>query len=63
MTLVGKTGGVGDFAERRVGRPNLPRSEFAAQPPDVFAHRAVKFPAERAGKMNRVNAGDFDDIF
>ena len=62
MAVVAKSRRVRDFAERRVGVRNLPRRKFDAQPPDVFADRAAECFPKNAGKMNRMNTGDFDDI-
>ena len=62
MTVVGKSGGVGNLTERLVGQRNLPRRKFDAQTSDVFANRAAELFPKHAGKMHRMNAGNFHDI-
>ena len=62
MTVVGKSGGVGNLTERLVGQRNLPRRKFDAQTSDVSANRAAECFPKYAGEMNRVDTGDFSDI-
>ena len=57
MALIGKTRGVGDFRERKVGREKPARGEFDAQTADILADRTADFFAKDAREMHRMNVG------
>ena len=63
MALVSETCRESDFTERTVRGGNLPASKLDAQPPYVFANRAIVFLPKNTGEMNRMYVGDFGDRF